>query len=892
MQSKKIAAKHILSRIGLAVALNLFSLSASAQIYEAESGTLSGSANVQGCDSCSGSIVGNLSSSSTVSIPVTAATAGWYNMKTFYCTGDPRIFAITPGTGSTLVVPVPASGGWSTAASTNISMYLNAGITNIIFGSPSWGPNLDKIELSPVTDDQLQIISFGTNSYISYDLTAKTYNVEINGVTVASGVSAYALGNQNNYSTGYTNATYSSEAFTDAMGSGTKHTITLAGGYSNNMEQAFFTYDGAEFLAVQVALTGEGANCYRMSPFTSLNVSPDFQGGDTRAVFVPYDNDAWVRYDSTALAYSNFTGSEVTNIYSNDSRHGIVVGSVDNSHWKTGIQVQGGGTSSAFVSVINGLTSQELTRDTRGHGWVNVGLSYCPSSKVIINANDDWRVAFEKYGELSAAMQPKYVVNWTAPKPMGWNSWGAIQTGITLQKAKDVVDFFHDDAPAFRTEDNTLFIDLDSYWDNMTDAQLAQFVTYAESKGMKAGIYWAPFLDWGRFARPIEGSSYNYQQTWTKVNNNPFEMSGAYAMDPTHPATKLRIDYFVNRFITAGFQMVKLDFLDHAGIEADFFYNWEVHTGMEAYHEGMRYLIDAIGDDMLVEASICPNMATGPYAHMRRIACDAYASIGDTEYTLNSTTYGWWQRKIYDFLDADNVVFGNAPLGVNRARYTSSIVTGTITVGDDYSAASGPWFTTAQTYLQNAAVLPLAKADLNWRPSDGNTGNTASRIFYTTMDSDLYVAVFNYTPVAADTNIGLDRLGLSTATTFNATELFSGETSLISGALNFNMPPSDARIYKFAGGALDIDSPEKISTSYLFPNPAHDNISIKFISAVIGNSKVSITDISGKQVWSKTIDINGFTSPEIPVSSLSNGLYIVTVDTPQLGALNFKFIKQ
>lgn len=890
MYVKTITINSLISKSRLALAAAMLAGAAFGQTYEAESGTLVGGADVQTCDACSGSIVGNISSSATVTIAVNVATAGWYNMQTFYATGDPRTFKITPGSGNAIILPVQASGGWSTAAATNVSLYLNAGTTNITFGSPSWGPNLDKIVLSAITASQLQTFSFGTDGEVQYNTSTKTYSVIKDGVTVISGASATANGNQSNVSTGYTNVAYASSAFTDEIGSGTKHVFTLSGGFTNNMEQTFYTYDDQDYLVVQVTLTGAGANCYRMSPLTSYSVTPNLEGGDTRALNVPYDNDAWVRYSANVLATTEFTGAEVTNIYSNDSRHGLVVGSIDNTRWKTGVNVQGASAGSAYVSVFNGFAQQSVTRDTRGHGWVNIDLDYCPSSKVAIIVNDDWRTAFETYGQLSALMQPKYIFNWTAAKPMGWNSWGAIQTNINLTKAKGVVDFFHDNVPAFRTEDNTLYIDLDSYWDNMTDAQLAEFVQYAESKGMQAGIYWAPFVDWGMYARPIEGSTYNYSQTWTKVNGNPFTMSGAYAMDPTHPATQMRIDYFIDRFKDAGFTMVKFDFLDHAGIEADSFNDWQVHTGMEAYHIGMQYLIDAVGDDMLVEASICPNIATGPYAHMRRIACDAYAGIGDTEYTLNSTTYGWWQNRMYDFMDADNVVIGTQPINVNRARYASSIVTGTITVGDDYSA-TGPWISTAETMLQNADLLEIAKADAGFRPADGNTGNTASRIFYATIGASTYVAVFNYMASAMDTNIPLERVGLSTGITYDVKELFSGETSTASGAMSFSMPASDARIYKLRDPNNGLEDEEAVKTSYLFPNPASTNVQIQFANPVSGESAITITDITGKQVWANTLQIDGLTSPEIPVSQLSKGLYIVSVKTGA-GKQNFKFIKQ
>jgi len=873
-----------------AAGLLFLGLSGFAQTYEAENGTREGNADVQSCDSCSGSIVGNLSDTSTVTLTVNVATAGWYNMQVFYATGDPRTFKISPGNGPALIVPVPASGGWSTAASQNVSIYLNAGDTNIVFASPSWGPNLDKIVLSPITATQLQTIDFGTNNQIVYDTNSKTYSVVFDGVTAISGASAFAKGNQSNVSTGYSNVAYTSENFTDNIGSGTKHTFTLTGGFNTDMQQIFYTYSGRDYVAVQVALSGAGSNCYSMSPLTSYNVSPNLGGGETRALFVPYDNDAWIEYNAINLGSADFTGSEVTNIYSNDSRHSLVIGSVDNSRWKTGINVLGAGSTSAYVSVVNGYTNNNLTRDGRGHGWVNIGLDYCDSSKVLITANDDWRTAFDTYGEVNALSQPKYIHDWTAAKPMGWNSWGVIQSNINLVKAKAVADFFQNDVPTFRNENNTLYLDLDSYWDNMTDAQLTEFATYCTARGMKPGIYWAPFVDWGMSARTVEGSSYNYSQTWTRINDATFTLDGSFAMDPTHPATQARITHFVNRFINAGFKMIKFDFLTHASLEADSYYDWQIHTGMEAYHQGMKFLIDAVGDDMLIEAAISPNMATGPYAHMRRIACDAYGDIEKTKYTLNSTTYGWWQNKMYNFMDADHVVFGNYSEGVNRARYTSSIVTGTITMGDDYSAA-GPWVARSQSLLQNPEILAIAQPDMQFKPADGNTGTSASKIFYTTRNNITYAAVFNYSDISADMNIDLARLGLTGS--YIATELYSGTATTGSGSLSFTLPASDAHIYKITGATAGTDGATlTTATRFLFPNPASSSFKVKFAAPLTGEAAITVSDLGGKQLWNTKIIVDGNMSPEIPVSTLANGFYLVTVTTAQQGTLNFKLIKQ
>ncbi len=284
---------------------------------------------------------------------------------------------------------------------------------------------------------------------------------------------------------------------------------------------------------------------------------------------------------------------------------------------------------------------------------------------------DDWRKGLETFATANNRTETRYISKWTKGTPFGWNSWGAMQDKLTLPKAKAVVDFFHDSCSNFRTADNTLYIDLDSYWDLLLKggvdgdySQLTAFAAYCKSKGFQPGVYWAPFVDWGKSSRKMEGSGYNYEDCWTRQNGNVIDLDGARALDPTHPGTKARIALLIGKFKECGFKMIKLDFLGHATLEADRFYDTTVHTGMQAFRKGMEYVVDQLDGKMLVYAAISPNLATARYVHMRRIACDAYSNISETGYTLNSTTYGWWQSRLYDYVDADHIVFKTESAGM------------------------------------------------------------------------------------------------------------------------------------------------------------------------------------------------------------------------------------
>ena len=87
---------------------------------------------------------------------------------------------------------------------------------------------------------------------------------------------------------------------------------------------------------------------------------------------------------------------------------------------------------------------------------------------------------------------------------------------------------------------------------------------------------------------------------------------------------------------------------------------------------------------MYINLSISP-VFPAHYAQSRRIACDAWNKMKDTEYTLYALSYGWWQDKVYQFNDPDHIVLRDATDGENRARVTSWVITGIFIAGDDFS---------------------------------------------------------------------------------------------------------------------------------------------------------------------------------------------------------------
>ena len=552
---------------------------------------------------------------------------------------------------------------------------------------------------------------------------------------------------------------------------------------------------------MQLKVQGKEVAGNYLSPLTTKQFSMSM-AGDKRALSVPFDNDMWVRFDAQPWQQANYTSSEVTALYSNDTHEGLVIGSIEHKVWKSGIKVQHIQNGVLSLAAFSGLSDSTITHDKLAHGKVSIGDTLCASPKFMVGYFDDWRTGMEQYAVANALAERPAIETWKKATPIGWNSWGAIQTKLTLDKAKGIVDFFNDSCKTFRNADGTLYIDLDSFWDNMVKgglngdvSALKEFVQYCLSHKMRPGIYWAPFADWGKHDRNIEGSTgLRYPATWILQQGKPVEVDGALAMDPTHPGTKQRIVHYISKFKELGFEMIKIDFLGHGALESERFYNPAVTTGMQAYAEGMAFLDSVLAGKMLVYAAISPTMATARYVHMRRIACDAFSAIDNTEYTLNSTGYGWWQTKLYQYVDADHVVFNTASAGTNRARLASALVTGTLITGDDFSAA-GEWRAAAKQWLQNKELLAVIKDGRAFRPVEANTGRKAVELFTKTMNGQTWLAVFNYDGGSKSYTIPVEKIGFAKGAALKAKELFSQVTSSVAGSIKVEVPGADVRLY-------------------------------------------------------------------------------------------------
>lgn len=579
----------------------------------------------------------------------------------------------------------------------------------------------------------------------------------------------------------------------DTHGNGTMYEVKHSGKGLPDMWQRFYLYPSRSYLLTEIEIYSDTAIASNyMAPaitYTGCKKSD-------KMLFIPFDNDKWVQFD--VLPVDPNTSYEVTSLFSSDSREGKVIGSVEHDCWKSAIQT-GEITDKGIRLKCFGGISSSFTRDTLPHG--KVSGKRIKSPKILLGIFPDWRKGMEEFAEANNRETPGRT--WQTAIPFGWNSWGSIQQNIHLKNATEVSDFFRDNIQTSALKDIPVYIGLDSYWDNFSDAELAQFVSHCKKNGQEAGIYWAPFVDWARNPeRTVEGSDTPYSETYLYANGKPQDLDGAWAVDPTHPAIKKRMEVYINRFKKAGFKYIKIDFLTHGALEADKHADSSVTTGIQAYNAGMKYLTELLGKDFYITMAISPLFPSN-YAQSRRIACDAFASIADTEYTLNGLSYGWWLGNCYAFNDPDHLVLQkeNETEGENRARITSGVITGIMMSGDDVSQTG-----TVQTknrvkqFFANKAIISLARSKQSFYPVYGylpSDKRRSERFFISTDKDSTYVAVFNFEENRQTFRLSVSDLDLPTGNVFSTQELWSGKNGYIKNdTLSVTLPGKDAALFK------------------------------------------------------------------------------------------------
>ncbi len=617
--------------------------------------------------------------------------------------------------------------------------------------------------------------------------------------------------------------TYEKKKIKDAFGKGVCFSFLFSApdnGDKVALRQNFYVYGGHEYMLADASVEGDASlrSNYIAPVKVAAGFAPFEADADNRMLKVPFDNDGFVRYHYAPLDREQ-TSYEVSALFSGKTRRGIVLGSVEHNHWKSAVKMKAHGNK-VFdtLTLFSGVADNE-TRDVLPHGKLCGPV--VRSARMFIGCYADWREGMEAFATANTLVQPMRDT-WKRGTPFGWQSWGVMADKNSFEVDTDVADYFQSTLkPAgFCNDQGVNIISIDA-WDNLSHEQKIELCKRCEANGQIAGTYQTPFSLWWNEdmlkTRKLEGQDeYTGWDCVLKVNGQPYKYDGAYCLDPTHPGTKARIRYDVGRLKAEGFKYVKVDFTDNGIIEADSYYNPAVKTGVEAYNEGFSYFLQEAdkGEPLFIALSIAP-VFPYQYGNSRRIACDTWGKINQSEYSLNAVGGGWWTNNFYQYNDPDHMVLvGNDEVketeGENRARVTNGAISGMLLVSDNYSLNDKSGRGDARLSRERAGKV-LMNRDVNelgnlgrafrpvygYKPFNGNAWD-AENCFLRHTDEYLYVAVVNFKEEALDGSLPFEALDIKAGAFDEVKELWTGETVSVPGdRLDYSVPAKDARIYRF-----------------------------------------------------------------------------------------------
>jgi hypothetical protein len=105
-----------------------------------------------------------------------------------------------------------------------------------------------------------------------------------------------------------------------------------------------------------------------------------------------------------------------------------------------------------------------------------------------------------------------------------------------------------------------------------------------------------------------------------------------------------------------------------------------------------------------------------------------------------------------------------------------------------------------------------------------------------------------------------------------------------------NTSPGWSLTYKSDGTSQDINDPLLVSDINIFPNPAANDITIRFSVNAMNNIRLTVADVIGNTVYSENLlNFQGSYNKLLDLSAFAKDLYVISLKTEQ-GTYNKKFV--
>ena len=579
------------------------------------------------------------------------------------------------------------------------------------------------------------------------------------------------------------------------------------------LTQHITLYDQEDFLNVQISLkdTEKLTDTNYLSVYETVypdwSYKPLFLSLDQKMLLTPFDNDMWVRYESTPPRPGR-TSYDVTAIYDERSNEGLVIGAVDFDTWKNAIQWA---FNDARCVVAFSGAADAATHDTLPHGYISGEEVY--SARFIVKWSEDIREGMTEYGRLCTKVVPARP--WHGKVPFGWNSYSALAGIFELSHWKAAGDYIHDELPEFCDEDGVTFINIDAARIQEMD-ELRAYVDTLHARGQKAGWYCGPCIShrvFGNFMK-IAGTDIPISEIFLKDFDGRVmpAMDSSTPLDVTHPLWEVHARNTVKRLVDLNIDYIKIDFLSHACVEGNF-YNKDIKTGRQAINLAYSILSDEMsvekcGREIFVDLSIAPIF---PYflGNARRSCCDTFGHYDDVRYALNALNFGWWQSgTIYTYGDPDHCALYHSmvdgrPVTTEieaKSRFNMSVISGTVLLLSDNFGPVGDESIIrgarerVKKLVNNKALIEVARFGKAFVPLYLKSDTT--NIYTLKHNGRCFAALFNFEPEQRTVGFRPSEAGFPEAGRIRC--LNTGEERSYNGCISAELDAYDSVIYEIS----------------------------------------------------------------------------------------------
>lgn len=559
------------------------------------------------------------------------------------------------------------------------------------------------------------------------------------------------------------------------------------------------------------------------------------------------DRPAMVIHDLSDAPAGSHKGVGSQLIYNRQSGQSLFLGALTSDRWLTilrlRVQPQAGKITGYEVDSIGttDLATENSLQASPPEDRIELSLPV-PSGKSILSEKVmatlglDYHAQLEAYGNLIRDLHHARVGLASA---MGWWSWTAYYFGLNQGAAmtnaqllsehlKDLgYTFFHIDEGYQYARGEYTTANLANFPDGMKALEHK-----VQALGLVPGIWTAPFevserswvyqthKDWllhNTQQQPIHAGFVIYEPEEKK------QLDALYILDVTNPGAQNYLRQTYRTLRDWGIRYIKLDFMDDAAVEGDYFRNHT--TALEAQRIGLQLIREAVGEDVILDKDGSPMLNPVGIVDTGRISQDTGHTFEASRDAATGIAARYYMNRNFFISDPDAFTVsrqtvdeqewhgGKRPLTLDEARVSialAAVAGGMFEIGDDLTTL----FQDADrmALVQNRNLIDMARLGRASTPLDLMTyapeDAIPSAFLLHESKRQTVLTLFNWTDKERPRHFGFSDLGLPSGK-YEVLDIFGGNTSVPQNedSISFTLAPRSVRMLKIISTSIPPAAP-------------------------------------------------------------------------------------